>query len=151
MSVCVFWSISSPPLEGFDSNLPPNQDLPTVQHRTFPRPWTILHAIHTDVQEFFRQRASRAPSVQLYFTKLMAGPNSGTVFVKIDNAQAKRDSTTTHSLQVLSRIWRVHFPPKIGFVAKLDDLERIGHREARCQKFVVFLCLAGPLIDLSFF
>ena len=92
---------------GFDFNFPPDQDLPKAQHRNFLRLWTIFHAIHTDVHEFFRQRSPRAPSMQLYFAKTMADSNSGTFFIKIDDTQAEGGSTKIRFLQVLTRIWRV--------------------------------------------
>jgi len=67
--------------------------------------------------------------MQPYFTRTMADPNSGAVFIRIDDAQAKGDSATARFLQILSRIWSVHVPPKLGFVAKLNALVRMVMKE----------------------
>ncbi|KAI4931004.1 uncharacterized protein J4E92_004838 [Alternaria infectoria] len=116
-----------------DTKFSASQNLPETQHRNFLRLWTILQAIHTDLHECFRQRVPRAPGMQPYFVKLMADPNSGASWIKIDETQAKGDSTTTRFLQVLSRIWSVSVPPKSGFVAELDDLERMVVKEPEAK------------------
>ncbi|KAI4703780.1 hypothetical protein J4E89_009749 [Alternaria sp. Ai002NY15] len=106
-----------------------DQDLPAEHHRNFLRLWTMLLALHTDIHECFRQRVPGTPAMRRYFVKTYADPNSGYCNFEIDPSKANGDATTTRFLAALSRIWRPKAPPKVGFIAELDEIERMVLKE----------------------
>jgi hypothetical protein len=48
---------------------------------------------------------------------------------EINLAHANRNPAIIRFLEVLFRVWRPHSPPKVGFVAELDDIGRIQIKE----------------------
>ncbi|KAI4656274.1 hypothetical protein J4E93_000993 [Alternaria ventricosa] len=84
-------------------NFPHDQDLPEEYHINFLLLWTMLHVLHTDKHETFRQSLLGAPSMKPYLVKTYT--DLGSV------------------------AYQPFSPPTVGFVAELDDLERMATRE----------------------
>jgi hypothetical protein len=89
----------------------------------------MLLALHTDTHECFRQRLPAAPGMRPYLIKTYADSNSGASFFETNLAHADGNLAAARFLEVLFRIWRPHSPPKLGFVAELDDIERMAIKE----------------------
>ena len=107
-------------------NFPDDQDLPEGYHVNFLLLWTMLHVLHTDKHETFRHTLLGCPNMRPYFVKAYTDQGSVRYHCEIDAARANGDSTILRFLEVLLRIWEPFSPPTVGFIAELDDLERMA-------------------------
>ncbi|KAI4693598.1 uncharacterized protein J4E88_001971 [Alternaria novae-zelandiae] len=104
---------------------PSHEELPEGYREDLLRLWTVLNAIQTDLHECFRQHVLATPTMRTYISKTAEDPDSRNYAFEFEMSQAKGDSVTIRFLEVLSRIIVPRDPPGHGFVAELDDLERL--------------------------